>query len=300
MHRRTLLQRLSLLALVGTASRPSLSETHGRISVLASFSILGDLVRVVGATRVKVMTLVGPDGDAHEFEPRPADIRTLLNSQLFVINGLNFEPWADKLVKSAGYKSRVVTASEGIRPQRMAGAATLPDPHAWQNPLHVVQYVHTIANALSQSDPAGAATYHTNALAYEQELKAFDAEASAQMAALAPAQRKVITSHDAFGYLGAHYGITLLAPEGVNPESEPSARHLGQLIRQIRRNHIKAVFVENMRNPRLLAQLAKDVGITLGPTLYADALSGPNGPAPTYLALMRHNLAALIAGMRLN
>ncbi|MDD2810916.1 zinc ABC transporter substrate-binding protein, partial [Rhodoferax sp.] len=174
------------------------------------------------------------------------------------------------------------------------------DPHAWQNPLNVVQYVANIAAGLAKADPSGAATYQANAAAYAKQLQDFDAQAKAQLDAIAPTQRKVITSHDAFGYLAARYGITMLAPEGVNTDSEPSAKHVAELIRQIKREKIKAVFVENMSNPKLITQLSQDAGVSVGATLYSDSLSAPGGVADTYLKMMHHNVTQLAAGMRKN
>ena len=274
------------------------------LSVVASFSILGDLVQVVGGNRVKVTTLAGPDADAHEFSPSPEHARAVLGAKLFVVNGLSFEPWAQKLAHSAGYKGETVVASKGVKPRQMAAEAehnhAETDPHAWQNPLSVVQYVGNIAAGLAKADPSGAAIYQANAQAYAQQLKEFDAQAKAQFDAVAPAKRKVITSHDAFGYLAARYSITMLAPEGVNTDSEPSAKHVAQLIRQIKREKIKAVFVEAMSSPKLIAQLSKDAGVSVGATLYSDALSKASGPAPTYMKMMRHNLTQLVAGMQQN
>jgi zinc/manganese transport system substrate-binding protein len=295
---------LKLLTLTACTLLLSVSSAAAPLPVVASFSILGDLVQVVGGERVKVSTLAGPDADAHEFNPSPADAKTLLAARLFVVNGLNFEPWAQKLAKSAAYQGDTVVASQGIQPRQMetpAGKAhPEADPHAWQNPLNVVQYVANIATALAKVDPAGAASYRANADAYARQLKDFDAQATSLFDSINVSKRKVITSHDAFGYLGARYGITLLAPEGISTDSEPSAKHVAGLIRQIKREKIKAVFVENMSNPKLIAQLSKDTGISIGATLYSDALSGASGPASTYLKMMQHNLTALLAGMKLN
>jgi zinc/manganese transport system substrate-binding protein len=281
--------------------------------VTASFSILGDLVSVVGGTRVAVTTLVGPDQDAHTFEPRPTDAKTILATQLLVTNSLGFEPWAGKLAKAAGYKGDTVVASAGIKGLTPATAQGSDkhkghsghshgavDPHAWQNPDNVVIYVRNIAAALTRVDPAGAATYQTNADAYVKELQALDTWAQAQFAGLAPAQRKVITSHDAFAYLGARYQIQFLAPRGVNTDAEPSAKQVAQLIRQIQREKIRAVFVENMSDPRLMAQLSRDAGVTVGASLYSDALSRAGQPGATYLQMMRHNVGQIAAGMKLN
>ena len=282
------------------------------VPVTASFSILGDLVRVVGGERVRVTTLVGPDEDAHAFTPKPADARAIVQTRLLVINGLGFEPWAQKLANSSGYQGATLVASQGVKPRLMPEEKghdrsghdnhqhDETDPHAWQNPENVVLYVRNIAAALGKADPAGSAIYQTNSAAYIKELQALDAWTQAQFAAIPVAKRKVITSHDAFGYFAAHYQISFLAPQGVSTDAEPSAKDVAQLIKQIQREKIKAVFVENMSNPKLLAQLARDAGVTVGPALYVDALSAPGGAAGSYLQLMRHNVTQLAAGMRAN
>jgi zinc/manganese transport system substrate-binding protein len=302
--KRTTLKIFVLSALAASGLFAAQANAAAPMPVVASFSILGDLIQVVGGDRVKVTTLAGPDADAHEFTPSPADAKAVLGARVFVVNGLSFEPWAQKLAKSAGYKGETVVASKGVKPRQMAGESghghAEADPHAWQNPLNVLLYVNNIAAGLAKADPTGAATYQANAEAYAKQLKDFDAQAKAQFDAIAPVKRKVITSHDAFGYMGARYGITLLSPEGVNTDSEPSAKHVAELIRQIKREKIKAVFVENMSNPKLMAQLSKDAGVSVGATLYSDALSEASGPAPTYLKMMNHNLTQLISGMKLN
>ena len=295
--RRFLLASATALALLSAPAHAA-----DPLPVTASFSILGDLVRVVGAEWVAVTTLVGPDEDAHVFEPKPSDVKTILGSKLLVTNGLGFEPWAGKLAKSAGYKGESVIASKGVKGRAMAdehGHAE-SDPHAWQNPNNVVLYVRNIAAGLSRVDPAGASAYQANAEAYVKELLALDSWAKEQFAAIPAVKRKVITSHDAFGYFAAHYGIKFLAPQGVSTEAEPSAKQVAQLIRQLQREKIKAVFVENMTNPKLLAQLSKDAGVTVGTALYADALSAPGKPGSTYLQMVRHNVTQLAAGMKLN
>ena len=295
--RRFLLASATALALLSAPAHAA-----DPLPVTASFSILGDLVRVVGAQRVAVTTLVGPDEDAHVFEPKPSDVKTILGSKLLVTNGLGFEPWAGKLAKSAGYKGETVIVSKGVKARTMAdehGHAE-SDPHAWQNPNNVALYVRNIAASLSRVDPAGASAYLANAETYVKELQTLDAWAKEQFAAIPAVKRKVITSHDAFGYFAAHYGSKFLAPQGVSTEAEPSAKQVAQLIRQLQREKIKAVFVENMTNPKLLAQLSKDAGATVGAALYADALSAPDKPGSTYLQMMRHNVTQLAAGMKLN
>ena len=279
------------------------AQAAEKLPVTASFSILGDLVRVVGGDKVSVTTLVGADEDAHRFEPKPQDAKNLLKSKLLFVNGLGFEPWTQKLVKSAGYTGQTVVVSQSVKARFMPaakGASQETDPHAWQNPSYVMLYVRNIAAALAQADPANASFYQTNSLAYAKELQTLDADAKAQFAAIAADKRKVITSHDAFGYFGAHYGIRFLAPQGMSTESEPSAKQVAQFIRQIQTEKTRAVFIENMSSPKLLSQLSKDAGVTVGGTLYVDALSAASGPADSYLKLMRHNVAQLAAGMLKN
>jgi zinc/manganese transport system substrate-binding protein len=294
-----LIQKLlaPLAAAVLSAGTFAADAPPSPLAVTASFSILGDLVRVVGGDRVAVKTLVGPDEDAHVFEPRPSDARTILQSRLLVTNGLGFEPWAQKLAKSAGYKGMAVVASKGVKPRALDGGQ---DPHAWQDPTNTILYVRNISAALSQLDPAGAASFQANTEAYVQQLESLDQWAKAQIALLPPDKRKVITSHDAFGYFAAHYGLVFLAPQGVSTDAEPSAKQVAALIRQIKREKIKAVFFENMASPKLLAQLSRDAGITLGPELYADALSKLGEPGASYLQMMRHNITQLTAGMQAN
>jgi zinc/manganese transport system substrate-binding protein len=300
--RRSLLAQASVLTLLSGAAYAS-----GKLPVTASFSILADIVRVVGGDRVSVTALVGPDEDAHAFEPRPSDVKTILGSTLVVTNGLGFEPWAAKLIKSAGYKGELVVASKGLKPLQMKDAKSHAghshgesDPHAWQNPNHLVLYARNIAAALSKADPAGSSIYQANAEAYAKELQQLDAWIKEQISAIPRPKRKVITSHDAFGYLAAQYDITFLAPQGLSTDSEPSAKQVASLIRQIQREKIRAVFVENMSNPKLIAQLSNDAGVSVGPSLYADALSKADQPGSTYLSMMRHNITLLVAGMKLN
>ncbi len=284
------------------------------LPVTASFSILGDLVRVVGGNRVQVSTLVGANEDAHVFEPKPADVKALAQTRLLVTNGLGFEPWAHQLAQAAGYTGPIVVASDGVEPLHLAEhddgkhaghdhaahAHEEADPHAWQNPQNVVIYVRNIAKALAAADPTGSAAYQANSAAYIKELQALDRWAHTQFDSIAPAKRKAITSHDAFGYLAARYQLTFLAPQGVSTDAQPSAKQVAQLIRQIKREKIRAVFVENMSNPQLLAQLSQDAGTRVGASLYSDALSAPDEPGATYLHMMRHNVTQLALGMRRN
>lgn len=301
------MRRLTLGLIASVTLPPLPANATDKLPVTASFSILADLVSVVGGDRVSVNTLVGPDEDAHVFEPRPADAKSLLQSRLLVLNGLGFEPWAQKLARSAGFKGATVIASAGVKTRAQPGgkepaghAHGQVDPHAWQNTNNVAQYVRNIATALGRLDPAGATQYTANRDAYLRELQTLDSWIREQFAPIPLDKRKVITSHDAFAYFAEAYQVRFLAAHGVSTETAVSARELGELVRQIKREKIKAVFVEAMSDPKLIQQLGKDTGAVVGASLYSDALSRADQPGATYLSMQRHNVTQLAQGMKLN
>lgn len=271
-------------------------------AVLASFSVLADMVREVGGERVAVRALVGPGGDAHGFQPRPSDAAALRGSATVVRNGLGLEPWLDRLLRAAGGRAHVVTASDGVEARRLAEAggrgAAAPDPHCWQDLAHGQRYVRNLAAGLSATDPAGAAEYGRRAEGYAARLATLDAWVRERVATVPEPRRRVVTSHDAFGYFGAAYGIRFSAPQGMSTEGEPSAAQVARLIRQVRAEGTTAVFVETMTNPALLDRLAREAGVRVRGALYSDALSPPDGPAATYEAMFRHNVGMLIPAMR--
>jgi zinc/manganese transport system substrate-binding protein len=268
-----------------------------KIKAVASFSILGDMVREVGGDRVEVTTLVGPDGDAHVYEPTPADARNLAASNILFVSGLGFEGWMDRLEKSSDFKGVVVVASKGVTPRHMMeeedGKQEITDPHAWQSLANGKIYVANIRDGLIAADPDGKAVYAANAAKYLDAIDTEEAAVKGTLDKLPEDRRRIITSHDAFGYFGAAYGIEVIAPEGVSTESEASAKDVAKIIRQIKAEKIPAVFIENITDHRLLDQIARETGAKIGGTLYTDALSPPDGPAPTYLGMFRHNIEAL-------
>jgi zinc/manganese transport system substrate-binding protein len=271
--------------------------------VVVSFSVLEDIVRRIGGSDVTVTSLIGPDSDAHVFEPSPDQARLLAKAQLLVVNGLGFEGWLARLTRSAQFGGVVTTATEGVVPiatTEAGGASPVPDPHAWQDPHNVAIYADNIARALAGIDPGHAVSYRQRLRDYKSELEMLDRQVRSELHEIPADKRRVITSHDAFAYYGKAYGVTLLAAEGINTESEPSAKTIAGLIRQIRREGIKALFLENIADPRLVEELARDTGATLGPPLYSDALSRPNGPAPTYIRMIEYNTATLKQGMLKN
>lgn len=289
----------AMVALALSLASPARAQDT-RLPVGASFSILADIVKVVGGDRVDVTTLVGPDQDTHVYEPTPADVAKISGTKLFFVNGLGFEGWLPRLMKSSHYPGTLVTVTKGLKPRTMVDEGhTVSDPHMFQDPERVKTMVDNIAAALSQADPAGATYYADRARNYRGALDDLITWANKQLAPIAASRRVVLTSHDAFGYLGQRFGIRFLAPEGVSTESEASARDVANLIRVIRRTGIKAVFMENISNPRLVQRIARDARVTVDGKLYSDALS-QNPEASTYLQLFQHNIRALAAAMKDN
>lgn len=269
------------------------------LPVVASFSILGDLVGQVGGDRVTVSLLVGPDSDAHAVQPTPAMARRVASAALLFSHGMGFEGWMDRLLRSAGFRGRHVVVSEGLTPRPAPaghghGHAHDVDPHAWQDVRHAVHYVGRIADALCAADAPHCSAHRARADALTQRLQALHAEIAAGWAQVPAAQRSVITTHEAFGYYGAAYGVRFLAAQGLSSASEPTPRAVAALVRQVRTSGTRALFLERTGDPRLMERIARETGVVIGGTLYADALSAPDGPAPTYEALMRHNTQALL------
>ncbi len=298
-RRQLLLAGAAVLGPVGLAA-----QAQAKLKIVASFSILADLVREVAGDGAEIAALVGPDQDAHSFEPAPSDARALSGADVVILNGLGFEGWLDRLVRSSGFKGRRIVATDGVPTRRSAARSGKHgsghshshgaiDPHVWQDPRRVQTMVRSIARGLSAADTGRASMYALNAEAYLARLSDLDGWIAAQVAAVPIGRRKIITSHDAFGYFEERYGIDFRAPRGVNIESEPSAADLARLIREIRREKIKIVFMENISDPRMMEQLARESGAQMGGRLYSDALSRADGPAATYLAMMRHNVERL-------
>ncbi|MFG1206010.1 zinc ABC transporter substrate-binding protein [Xanthobacter flavus] len=297
---------------------PALAQAPApKMPVVASFSILGDFVKQVGGDRVAVTTIVGPNGDAHVYQPTPADAKAVAAAKVVFVNGLGFEGWMDRLIKASGTKAPIVVATKGITPrtgfvdhdddEKPKGKGKDKhdhakegghdhggiDPHAWQSIANAKIYVANVRDGLIAADPDGRDAYTANAAAYTAKLDALEAEVKSAMAKIPADQRRIITSHDAFGYFGEAYGLTLIAPEGVSTESEASAKDVGRIIRQIKAQKIPAVFVENVTDPRLIQRIAKESGAKVGGELYSDALSDDKGPASTYIDMMHSNVREL-------
>jgi zinc/manganese transport system substrate-binding protein len=300
MNRRQILCAAAFMVplLIGSAA----AEAADKIKIATSFSILGDMVRQVGGDRVEVTTFVGPNGDAHVYEPTPGDAKTLTDAKVLVVNGLGLEGWMSRLQKSSGFKGQVVTATKGIKTRQMeeeehGKTRKITDPHAWQSLANGRIYVQNIRDGLVAADPAGKDAYEANTKKFLADIDEVEKLVKDSIARLAPARRKIITTHDAFGYFGATYGMEFIAPEGVSTESEASAKDVAKIIRQIKAEKIPAVFLENVTDHRLLDQIARETGAKLGGTLYSDALSDANGPAATYLDMFRHNIRTLATAL---
>ena len=269
-----------------------------KMPVVATFSILGDLVKNVGGERVDVTTLVGPNSDTHVYAPTPADARKVAAAKVVFVNGLGYEGWMTRLVKASGAEATSVVASDGVKSRKMQEEGhQVTDPHAWQSIGNARIYVANIRDGLIAADPAGKGVYEANATAYLAKLDGLETEVKDAIAEIPAERRRLITSHDAFGYFGANYGIEFIAPLGVSTESAMSARDVARIIAQIRKQKVPAVFMENITDPRIMEQIAKESGARIGGSLFSDALSDAKGPAATYIDMMRNNIRELRAAL---
>jgi zinc/manganese transport system substrate-binding protein len=291
---------LTAIALTATlAASPAVAQT--KLKVVATISIIGDLTKNVGGDRVDVATLVGPGADAHVYSPTPADVNKLTDAKLVIVNGLGLEGWMARLVKASGTKAPLLTATKGVKPRKMEdehhAGRVVSDPHAWQSIANAKIYVANIRDGLTKADPAGKQAYEANATAYTAKLDELEKDVKAAISTIPADRRRIITTHDAFGYFGDAYGMEFISPEGVSTESEASARDVAKIITQIKKQKIPAVFMENISDPRLMEQIAKESGAKIGGTLFSDALSDEKGPAPTYIDMMQNNIARFKAAL---
>jgi len=303
---KTLLAKIRLLATMTLMSVIAPVMANEPLPVVASFSILADMVKQVGGPHVEVTSLVGPNSDAHVFDPTPADAKRLASAKLVVVNGLGFEGWMGRLIKSSGYKGPVLTASKGVKTIPMAESGhghghkhshAAPDPHAWQNLLNARQYVENIRVALSAAMPAHSADFQSRATDYLKQIDALEKSTQARIAAVPMERRRVITSHDAFGYFARAYKVNFYPLQGLSTAIEPSAADVVRIVNEIKKNKVTAIFAENISDPRVLERVVKDTGANIGGTLYADALSAPGTQADTYLKMFELNVSTIVAGI---
>lgn len=266
------------------------SPSWAKIDVVASFSILGDMVEQVAGDKATVTTIVGPDADAHLYEPNAGDAVAVAKADLIITNGMGFETWSAKLIDTSGTKAAIAVATAGVEPLLVEGEV---DPHAWNALTNGIIYVNNIEAALAAASPADAPVFKQNADAYRAKLLALHNRALRDIAKLPEEKRIVVTAHDAFGYLASAYGLTFLAPQGIDTDAEPSAKELAALIRFLNETGAGALFVENIANSELIAQISRETGIEIGGRIYSDALSVKGSPATSYLAMFTHNLELL-------
>lgn len=292
------MKRLSMSLAVATLLSSPLAMAK-TVDVVASFSILGDIVQQVGGEHVNVVTLVGPNGDPHGFEPTPKNSQQLSKADVVFVSGLGLEGWLERLISASGYKGQVVIASTGVDTRKMdEEGKRVTDPHAWNSMANGIKYANNVMNALIVADPEDADYFRKRGGEYIQQLEKLDAYAKAQFAAIPAGQRKVLTSHDAFGYFSQEYGVNFLSPVGFSTESEASASGVAALINQIKQEKIKTYFIENQTDPRLVKQIAAASGAKAGGELYPEALSPAGGPAATYADAFKHNVDTLVGSMK--
>ena len=288
--KKTSLFKLAFILMV-TMANPSWANSSGaKVNVVASFSILGDMVAEVAGDKANVTTIVGPDADAHLYQPNTGDAVAVTEADLVIVNGMGFETWSAELIKTSGTKATIAVATDGITPLLVEGEV---DPHAWNSLTNGIIYVNNIEAALSAASPQDAAYFKANADAYRAQMMVLHDRALADIATLPEGKRIVVTAHDAFGYLANAYGLTFLAPQGIDTEAEPSAKELAELIAFLNEQGAGALFVENIANVDLIEQISRETGIKIGGRIYSDALSVKGSPATSYLAMFAHNLDLL-------
>jgi len=295
-------KKLSLITFLTCIGFSSTVFAHAPIRVVTTFSILKDLIENVGGKHVDVTAIVGNNADAHVFEPTPQTNITVLAADMLVLNGLEFEVWLERIIEASNYNRTVITATKGVHPQYVLEdeknpSIKVPDPHAWNSLTHIKTYIHNIKEGLKEHAPEYAADFEENAKTYLEKLESLDQWIHQQFDGIPETCRYIITAHDAFSYFGEEYDIEFLAPQGISTETEPSAKDLADLVKQIRELEIKTLFIENITNSDLVKQLAHETGAEIGGTLYSDSLSESNGPAPDYIAMIKHNVSLLKSAM---
>lgn len=302
---------LAGIALATLAIEPTFAQAPAKkLSVVASFSILADFAKEVGGDRIEVKSLVGPNADAHVYRATPQDAKLVKEADVLVVNGLGFDGFVPRLIRSSGSKARVITVTTGLNPLEKSKSGGHDhshghahdhgkhDPHAWQSIEAAKVFVANIRDGLIAADASGEAMFRANAARYLGELDKAKAEITALLATIPQDNRLAIANHDAFRYFTRDFGIRIEGARGLSTEAEPSAKDIARIVRIAKERKAKAVFLENIADPRIAAQLAKETGAKLGGVLFSDALTDEKGPAPTYLAMMRHNAKTLVEALK--
>jgi zinc/manganese transport system substrate-binding protein len=301
---------LSLVAISIIILLPGVAIAADKIKVVATFSVIADMVANVAGDLVDLVTIVGPNADCEEYEPTAADVPKMANARILFMNGLNddFEPWLANLMNQAKFAGTKVIVTRGVKaltaedehPMGGKPKATVLDQHAWMTPHNGILYVRNITDTLARIDPGNADTYRNRAASYTQQLRDLDSWAHDEMAEVPTAKRRVLSSHDSLQYLGVAFGITMISVNGWTNKSEPSAADLARMTDQIRRDHVRALFLDSITDPRAMERISKETGAVIGGTVYGDALSKSDGGAGTYIEMIHHDISTLKAGMLLN
>jgi zinc/manganese transport system substrate-binding protein len=296
--------RLFRWIVIALATAMTAAPAIAKLKVIATTSIIGDWVATVGGADVDVKILVGPDGDPHEYEPVPADSIAISQANLVFENGLGLETWLDKLYRSAQGGAKRIVVTDGIQvrhaPADQRGGGEDRDPHAWQSVPDAIIMVGNMTNALISADPAHAANYKTRSASYIAQLNDLDQWVHTQIQSIPPARRKLVTSHDAFGYFGDLYGIDISrsALESMTTEAaDPSAMQIAHIVDQIKACGVPVIFLENIQNPKLIDQIAAEANVKVGPPLYSDALGPPGSSGDTYIKMIRYNVRTLVKAL---
>jgi zinc/manganese transport system substrate-binding protein len=271
-----------------------LTSAHAdKIKAIATISIIGDVLKNVARDSVNLIVLVGANGDAHEYEPIPADSVNIAKADIIFENGLHLEHWLDKLYTASGSKAKRIVVSQGVTPRIFENNPQETDPHAWQDVTNVIIYTQNVRDALIAIDPANKDKYFANAKDYIEKLQSLDSWVKAELALIPVEKRKLVTNHDALGYFANRYGFKIIGaviPSATTEAADLSAQQTIQLLEIIKSNGVHAIFSENMANPNLVETLSKEAGVQVGPDLYTDTLDPVGSQGDTYLKMIRYNV----------
>lgn len=272
-------------------------NAQDKIKIISSASMFTDMAKNIMTDDFEISTIVPVGGDPHKYNARPSDANKVSKADIVLVNGLTFEGWITELIENSGTKAKIVTLTEGITPISSLDYANSSDPHAWMDVSMSLTYIKNIKNALSEIKPEASDRINANYEKYSAQLKALDEEIKTKISSIPEAKRILITSHDAFQYYGARYGVRLEAIMGISTEAEAQTSDITRVSRVIKESKVPSVFVESTINPKMLKQIAKDNKVGIGGELFADSLDDPEKPAGTYVGMLRYNTNTIVDGL---
>ena len=284
--------------LLAACGRSSSTASNSGLKVIASTTFLTDLAQNVAGDRLQVESLLPPGADPHEYQAVPSDVQKVAESMAVIVNGLDYDQFIQPLLDNAGGARLVIIASDGLEARQMEEETgeTVTDPHMWMVPTRVIKYVENIRDGLTEADPDGVDVYKANADAYIFQLKELDTWITEQVAQIPQDRRLLVTNHDSLGYFAEDYGFTVIGTivPGVSSEAAPSAQQMAALIDEINSTGAPAVFLNTSDNPDLADQVAAETNITVVTDLYIETLSASDGPAATYIDMMKYNVTQIV------